>query len=147
MTHGAIPDLAKAPKDVGHVCLESLHSVDSNVVGGPVDHHPLAGGQIQAVEHWVACGSVCSLGRATGPLWASAGARLRWRSAVSRKHATASRARVRLTMSLRLPSGQRTRHMPRQLASGTTLGLSSRLLMFCGVRFWKNQAHSTASRQ
>ena len=147
MTHGAIPDLAKAPQNVGGVFQELFNSVDRNIVGRVIDYRPLAGGQIQAVEHWGACGSVCSLGRTTGLLWASAGARLRRRSAVSRKHATASRPRVRLTMSLRLPSGQRTRHMPRQLASGTTLGLSSRLLMFCGVRFWKNQAHSTASRQ
>jgi hypothetical protein len=65
MTHARVPDFAKAPKDVGHVFLESLDSVDRNVVGGVIDYRPLAGGQIQVVEHWVPCGSVCSFVRTT----------------------------------------------------------------------------------
>src|SRR5262249_42537317 len=77
--------------------------------------------------------------RTTGLLWASAARRLR-RSAASSQHATASLARAKLTMSLRVPSGQRTRDMPGQSASGMTLGRSCLLLKmsvlsFCG--FWK----------
>jgi hypothetical protein len=59
------------------------------------------------------------------------------------KHATASLARDKFVMSEITPSGQRTRYMPGQVESGTTLGRSCRLLIdepaFLSVVFGKSR--------
>jgi hypothetical protein len=38
------PEFRESPKDVGHVFLEFLNSVDRDIVGCAIGHRPLAGG-------------------------------------------------------------------------------------------------------